>query len=43
MSVSSEQHTSAEITGKAHIHHQSACASCAEPPAEHDHERETRF
>jgi heavy metal translocating P-type ATPase len=37
MSVSSEQHISAEITSEAHIHHQAACASCGESPAEHEH------
>ena len=43
MSVSSEQNTSAEITGEAHIHHDSACASCGEPAAEHDHDHEHGF
>src|ERR1700724_605944 len=43
MSVSSEQNTSAEITGEAHIHHDSACTSCGEPAAEHDHDHEHGF
>jgi cation transport ATPase len=43
MSVSSEQHTSAEIPGEARIHHQSACAPCGESPAERDHEHEHGF
>jgi heavy metal translocating P-type ATPase len=38
MSVSSEQNTSAEITGGAHTTPHFACASCCEVPAEHDHE-----
>ncbi|MBB5341407.1 heavy metal translocating P-type ATPase [Tunturiibacter gelidoferens] len=38
MSVSSEQNTSAEITAEAHTNPHSACASCCEVPAEHDHE-----
>jgi heavy metal translocating P-type ATPase len=38
MSVSSEQNTSAEITGEAHTNFRSACASCCEVPAEHDHD-----
>jgi heavy metal translocating P-type ATPase len=38
MSVSSEQNTSAEITGGAHTDPHSACASCCEVPAEHAHE-----
>ena len=43
MSVSSEQHSNAEITGEAHIHHQSACASCGESPTERDHNHEHGF
>jgi heavy metal translocating P-type ATPase len=43
MSVSSEQNSSAEITGEAHIHHHSTCASCCESPAEHDHDHEHGF
>ena len=38
MSVSSEQNISAKITGGAHTNPRSACASCGEVPAEHDHE-----
>jgi heavy metal translocating P-type ATPase len=40
MSVSSEQNTSAEITGGAHTNPHSACASCCEVPAEHDHDHD---
>ena len=40
MSVSSEQNTSAEITGRAHTNPHSACASCCEVPAEHDHDHD---
>ena len=40
MSVSSEQNTSAEITGGAHTNPHSACASCCEAPAEHDHDHD---
>jgi heavy metal translocating P-type ATPase len=43
MSVSREQHATAEITGEARIHPHSACASCCELPAEHDHEHEHSF
>ena len=45
MSVSSEQNTSAEITGGAHTNPHSACASCCEVPAEqdHDHDHEHGF
>jgi heavy metal translocating P-type ATPase len=38
MSVSSEQNTSAEITGGARANPHSACTSCCEVPADHDHE-----
>src|SRR5277367_1890849 len=40
MSVSSEQNSSAEITGEAHTNPHSACASCCEVPAEHDHDHD---
>jgi len=43
MSVSNEQNTSAAIAGEALIHHDSACASCGEPAAEHDHDHEHGF
>jgi heavy metal translocating P-type ATPase len=38
MSVSSEQNTHVEIMVGAHTNPHSACASCCEVPAEHDHE-----
>ena len=38
MSVSSEQNPGAEITGGAYTNLHSACASCCEVSAEHDHE-----
>jgi heavy metal translocating P-type ATPase len=38
MSVSSEQNTNAEIMIGAHTNPPSACASCCEVPADHDHE-----
>jgi hypothetical protein len=41
MSVTSERHDSHGLTGEAHPH--SACASCCESPAEHDHGREHGF
>jgi E1-E2 ATPase len=40
MSVSSEQNTSAEITGGTHTNPHAACASCCEVPAEHDHDHD---
>jgi heavy metal translocating P-type ATPase len=40
MSVSSEPHAPAEITGETHIHPNSACASGCEVPAEHDHDHD---
>jgi heavy metal translocating P-type ATPase len=43
MSVSSEQHITAEITGETHIHPNSACASCSELPAEKEHDHEHGF
>jgi heavy metal translocating P-type ATPase len=43
MSVSSEQHITAEITGETHIHSNSACASCSELPAEKEHDHEHGF
>jgi heavy metal translocating P-type ATPase len=43
MSISSEQNTSAEITGGPQTNPRSACASCCEVPAEHDHDHEHGF
>jgi cation transport ATPase len=43
MSVSSEQHAAAEITGETHIHPHSACASGCELPAENEHDHEHGF
>src|ERR1700730_3610549 len=43
MSVSSEQHAAAEITGETHIHPHSACASGCELPAENENEHEHGF
>ena len=40
MSVSSEQNTSAEITGGAQTNPHSACAFCCEVPAEHGHDHD---
>src|ERR1700758_2621296 len=43
MSVSSEQHAPAEITGETHVHPNSACASGCEVPAENEHDHEHGF
>jgi heavy metal translocating P-type ATPase len=43
MSVSSEHHATAEITGETHIHPNSACASCCELPEEKEHDHEHGF
>src|ERR1700758_3511339 len=43
MSVSSEQHAPAEITGETHVHPNSACASGCEVPAENEHDHEHAF